>query len=115
MALVEYGWRILSNSEVRRKLLGPVAQCLEQALNSNRLRVSGHDLRMLTDRLPRCPLFFEEGIGSDVVQGNVGKSIKISTSRLAGVDGIVPPSLGSRGPLIRCLKALGEMAECRNQ
>lgn len=45
--------------EVRRKLLGSRVRPLEQALNQNKLKWLGNGLCMLTERLPRCTLFFE--------------------------------------------------------
>lgn len=50
---------LVSNSEVKFKLLGSMVQSLEQTLNQNRLRWLGHALRMSTEFRPRFTLFFE--------------------------------------------------------
>lgn len=58
----------VSNSEVRRKILGTAIQFFEQALNANRLRRMGHVLPISTGRLLLLVLGKRAG--------EAGKSIK---------------------------------------
>lgn len=51
----------VSNSEVRRQLLGSRFLSLKQAPNYNRLGYLGHALHGPTERLLLCTMFFEVG------------------------------------------------------
>lgn len=53
----------MNNSEVRRKLLSPRVQYLEEPLEQNRLQWLDHVLCMSTERLPSYTTFFEGGNG----------------------------------------------------
>ena len=49
----------ISNTEVRRRVLGPKNMSIIEQLHNHRLRWLGHVLRMSDDRLPRRALFAE--------------------------------------------------------
>ena len=49
----------ISNTEVRRRVLGPKNMSVIEQLHNHRLRWLGHVLRMSDDRLPRWALFAE--------------------------------------------------------
>lgn len=59
----------MSDSEVRRKVLGRRIQYLEQVLNVNKLGWLGNILRISIERLPRCALFFKVGGDRMMVRG----------------------------------------------
>lgn len=57
--VVECLRNLLNNSELGHKVRGPTVQSLEQVVIQNRLRWLGCVLPMVTERLPRCTMFFE--------------------------------------------------------
>ena len=66
----------ISNTEVRRRVLGPKNMSIIEQLHNHRLRWLGHVLRMSDDRLPRRALFTEPkvaGKGPQVVSIWPGK------------------------------------------
>lgn len=59
----------MSNSQVKRSILDPRVQSLEQTLNQNRWRWLEHVLLTPTEHLLRCTLFLDSGYGSKMGLG----------------------------------------------
>lgn len=77
-------------------------QYLEQALDVNVLEWLEHDLRMPTERMSRCTLFWEASNASKMDQGGQPmawqKSVEALVSGPAGVDSVTLPGWDSQIP-----------------
>lgn len=105
--------------EVKHKVLGRKVHSLEWASNQIRLRWLGHVLRMPTQGLPRCVLFFEAANGWGTAQGGQSmtraKCMKTLVSGLAGVDGVRLLVYGPRDLLNLRLGSISNVTQCHHR
>ncbi|CAH8548641.1 unnamed protein product [Schistosoma curassoni] len=109
----------VSNSEVRRRVLGNDGKSVDEVMNLHRLRWLGHVLRMPEHRLPRRALLSGIGDGWKKVRGGQTKTwhqcLKSLTSSLSHVGRCRLLGWGPRDYRNQWLETLGDMAQNRSQ
>ncbi|VDP28685.1 unnamed protein product, partial [Schistosoma curassoni] len=109
----------VSNSEVRRRVLGNDGKLIEEVVNLHRLRWLGHVLRMPEHRLPRRAKLTSFRDGCKRIRGGQTKTwyqcLKTLTSSLSRVGRCRLLGWGTRDFRNRWLETLGDMAQNRSQ
>ena len=109
----------ISNTEVRRRVLGPKNMSIIEQLHHHRLRWLGHVLRMSDDRLPRRALFAEpksswkRPLGGQHMTWQ--RNMKSLTEGLSHVGNVRLAGWGPRDPSHLWLETLSDMASSRSQ
>ena len=111
--------RRISNTEVRRMVLGTRNRSIDELITLHRLRWLGHVLRMSADRLPRRALFAEPPKSWKRPRGGQfmtwQRSMKSLTAELSRVGNCRLPGWGPREDSMKWLETLSDMAQARHQ
>ncbi|VDO54774.1 unnamed protein product [Schistosoma margrebowiei] len=109
----------VSNSEVRRRVLGKDGKSVDEVMNLHRLKWFGHVLRMPEHRLPRRAMLSGIGNGWKKVRGGQTKTwhqcLKSLTSSLSHVGRCRLLGWGPRDYRNQWLETLGDMDQNRSQ
>ncbi|CAH8430565.1 unnamed protein product [Schistosoma mattheei] len=109
----------VSNTVVRKRVLGKDGKSIDDVVKLHQLRWLGHVLRMPNDRLPRRAMFSGIGVGWKKARGGQTKtwhkSMKSLTSELSHVGRCRLPGWGPRDDSNRWLETLNDMAQNRLQ
>ena len=109
----------ISNTEVRRRVLGPRNMSVIEQLHHHRLRWLGRVLHMSEDRLPRRALFAEPKSSWKRPSGGQHmtwqRNMKCLTEGLSRVGNVRLAGWGPRDPSHLWLETLSDMACSRSQ